>query len=256
MDEKELKEEVSNVAESQATESPVELKGRAKFAAKFKEKNPEANYDEDEIFFNALEEYDSERENELSGWREWDSNLRKRIEEEPRAGQFLSNIMSGNDLISSLIDTVGADIVDAINSPEARAKLEEASQKAKQFEDERQANIEASQAVIDEFVKDKDAEDVDRFDDYILDVLDKLAMGKFDTAMLQSLWNGFKHDDDVAIAAEDGEIRGRNETIMAKKQDMGGGDGVPSLAAASSAPSHTKRSQAPAKRNRSIWDAE
>lgn len=247
---KPLVEEVSEVA--QVETEPIELKGRAKFEAKFKENNPDVDYTDDEIFYPALEEYDNAREKELGDWRNWDERLRNRIKEEPRVGQFISNLMNGNDLVSSLIDTVGEELVDAINSPEAQAKIEEARKLAQQIEDERQANLETSQKVIDEFLADKDQADVDGFDDYILTLLDKLTTGKFDTEMLTALWKGYKHDEDVAVAAEDGEIRGRNETIMAKKADMGGGDGIPSLAA-SIKPKSKAKPVAPSKG--SIWDA-
>lgn len=231
---------------------PEQLTGRARLVAKFRESNPDADYTDDTVFFEALDGYEAGMQKELDGYRKWDSDLSDRIKAEPRVGQFISNIMNGSDLVSSLIDVVGEELVDAVNSPEAQAKIEEARKLAQQLERERQANLDASQAVIDAFLSDKDDADVALFDDYILSIIDKLTTGKFDTEMLEALWKGYKHDDHVAEAAEDGEIRGRNETIMAKKQDMRGGDGVPSLAAGIKP---KKQPQPVARPKGSIWDA-
>lgn len=228
------------------------LKGRARLEAKFKENNPDTDYSDDETFYAAFDEYDTDRDNKLGEYDNLTEKIRSAVDADPHAGMFLANFLDGTDLVSNLIDCLGPELVDAVNSPEAREKLREAQEQAAAIEEERQANLEASQGEVDAFLADKDPVDVDSFDDFLRDLLDKLATGRFDSETLNYLWAAYKHDEDVAEAREEGNIEGRNAQISARAANRAGGDGVPSLAQASQA---VARPSAPSKEApRSIWE--
>jgi hypothetical protein len=211
------------------TEETAPLKGRARLAAQFKEQNPEADYDDDEQFDSALDEYDNARSEELDHWHDIDTKLRDAIDKDPRTGQFLSNILDGQDVVNALIDCVGPELTEAVSSPEARARLDQLRQEAEETERKRNENIDESLKVFDEFFADKDQSDMDGFSNYIEEHFNRLATGEFTRDDIEMLWKGYKHDDDVAEAESDGEIKGRNQRIIERRETLSTGDGVPSL---------------------------
>jgi hypothetical protein len=198
-------------------------------AAQFKENNPDVDYDDDEQFDSALDEYDNARTEELDHWHGIDDKLRGAIDKDPRIGQFLSNILDGQDVINALIDCVGPELTEAVNSPEAKARLEQLRQTAEDTERQRNENIDESMKVFDEFFADKDQSDMDGFGDYIESHFNRLATGEFTRDDIEMLWKGYKHDDDVAEAETNGEIAGRNQRIVERKETLSKGDGVPPL---------------------------
>lgn len=255
-DEKENTQEAENVTAITTEETinsaednkPV---GRARFEAIFKGNNPDVDYSDDEAFYSALDDYDEMRSTQLAQYKDFDDKLKAQITSDPRAGLFLSNLMNGMNIVDNLLDVAGPELAEAVSSEAGKAKMDALRKQAEEVEAKRQANMEASQGEIDEFLKDKPQEDVDAFDDYIVDLFDQFAEGRFTREMLERLYKGFKYDSDMSEAVEDAEIRGRNANIVAKKQEQGGGDGVPALASMS-----TKKPQKTARiASKSIWDA-
>ena len=230
-------------------DSPV--KGRARFEAIFKEENPDTDYSDDEAFYGALDEYDNRRGEELSRYKDFDDRLKAQITADPRAGLFLSNLMNGMNIVDNLLDVAGPELAEAVSSDAGKAKMDALRKQAEEVEAKRQANMEASQSEIDEFLKDKPQEDVEAFDDYIVGLFDQFAEGRFTREMLERLYKGFKYDSDMSDAVADAEVRGRNAKIVATKQERTDGDGVPSLASMST----RKPQKATRSSNRSIWDA-
>lgn len=210
------------------------LRGRARLKAKFLKQHPDIDYDDDENFDNALEEYDTERQERLEAYDEFDNKLRSAIEKDSRSGQFVYNLLDGMPILENLIDVAGPELRDIVNSDEARARYEQLRQEAKELEAAREANFEQSQAMFDTFLADKDPKDVEKFDDYILSFFNRLAEGEFTENDIRLLWDGMMHDKDVAEATESGAIMGRNEKIVAKRKDIDAGDGVPALSSLSS----------------------
>lgn len=237
------------ITEVEEDDQPV--KGRARFEAIFKENNPDVDYSDDEVFFGALDEYDTMRGDEIAKYKDFDDRLKAQIVSDPRAGLFLSNLMNGMNIVDNLLDVAGPELAEAVNSEAGKAKMDSLRKQAEEVEAKRQANMEASQGEIDEFVKDKPAEDVEAFDDYIVDLFNNFAEGHFTREMLERLYKGFKYDNDMAEAVEDAEIRGRNANIVAKKQTQVGGDGVPNLASMTA----TKPQKVTRTTRKSIWDA-
>jgi hypothetical protein len=82
-------------------------------------------------------------------------------------------------------------------------------------------------------------------------------MGKFSAETLRMIVKAQNHDQDVATAAEEAEIRGRNTKIDEKLRQAKKGDGTPQLAGAN-APAQPKRPDLGALDNfgdgTSIWD--
>lgn len=193
----------------------------------------EADYSDDEQFYQGVIDLLEERgvrieeaDQALTSWSDFDSRLRGALEKDPRAGQFIANVLDGMDVIDNLMDILGPELVDAVNSPDARKKIDELKAKAQAVEDEREANAEASQAVIDAFTLEKGEADTQAFGEWINKMLDEFQKGIITRESLDALWKGYRYDDDVA----ESEIRGRNANIVAQQKDREKGDGVPSLA--------------------------
>lgn len=214
----------------------------------------DADYSDDEVFYRGIADLLEERgvklaeaDEALAGWQDLDERMRSAIEKDSRAGQFFANVLDGMDIIDNLMDIAGPELADAVNSPEARAKIDELKAKAAEVEAARQANEEESQRVIDTFSAEKGEEETDSFGKWINAMLDDFQEGKITREALDALWKGYTYDDAVA----ESEIRGRNANIVAKKQSFGAGDGVPNLGEGGERLTKPKAQRRPP---RNIWE--
>lgn len=218
---------VADTGAEEAKEKPeAPLRGMANLRKRYQDANP----DGDESGIDEwLDGYMNERDSKIADYDDFNNRYREAIDKDPRTGQFLYNLLDGMDIIDNLISIAGPELQDAVSSPEAKEKIDKLRAEAEELQAKRESNIESSQAVFDEFLADKDPEDVDKFDDYILDFFESMAEGKFTPEVVEWLWKGYKHDEDVMDAEDAGEIRGRNANIAAKLENQTGGDGVPRL---------------------------
>lgn len=232
--------ETDGVEEAVADDQPMAgdaeqtdaVDSRESLRKRLAEYNPEATYDTDEDFYGGLESYAQGRDEELSRHRTLEDNIRSTIEADPHSGLFLCNLLDGMDFMENLMSVLGPELIDMVNSPEARKKQKELMAKAQEEIDIRNNNEEQSKAVYEQWAEEKDTEKLEEFGNEVAAMLDDLKNGIVTEEILDKLWKGLNYDADVAEAEDTGRIQGRNEKITPiMRGDAGVGDGVPSLGA-------------------------
>lgn len=92
-------------------------------------------------------------------------------------------------------------------------------------------------------------EDIDAAADWIKEVTNDAVIGIIKPETIDMALKAINHDNDIALAREEGEIKGRNTKAEAslRKRKPQQGDGTPTLAGANNTP-------APVKSSGSIFD--
>ena len=135
----------------------------------------------------------------------------------------------------ALIRQFGTEIKDAIDDPERQEMIAEANKefiervaKEKEYEELYQTNLSESLKYLDELQAKTGMTDQE-----IDDVMEKIAtiyrdyvLGKFTPETIEMVRKAMNHDADVAMAAHEGEVRGRNERIEEKLKTKSKGDGI------------------------------
>jgi hypothetical protein len=129
------------------------------------------------------------------------------------------------------------------NSAEREKKLADTRASREQFEKSRSENEEFTTKEIRVFAEknnispDKAEEELSK----IGEVLDEAYSGRISSNLLQTIYQGIKHDSDVETAMSTGQIAGRNEKIIAQKQEKSMGDGLPVIKGNDKAAETTKK---------------
>ena len=202
-----------------------------------RERNPGRKYDEDpEEFYNELDAYDQEREEELGRLRDSDSKMRSYLENDPRLAAVISASAEGGDVYKAIYDNYGEDIIALKDDPAYAEEMAARQQKKlqqeaarKSMEEERAANLEESSRVFREFMQRNKLSDEEgkAFFDQVAEVVDNVFMGKWTPDMCENLYKGFHYDRDLQAASEIGAAEERNKKIRAKNRLMEG-DRIPS----------------------------
>lgn len=248
------KQEEKQIA-GQIAEEP--LKGRAKFVAMLKANdNPDADYENDDVFFEALDKYNTGQSEMLDKYRSSSKALSEIFSNNPEVGMFIADLKDGMDVLESISKHFGDVFTD---DEEAKAKyrkgLEAHKNKAaalEEIERQKQANAEKYSAEVEEFINKLPEEEREGFAKFIGDAADKIYMWELDTDFLNKMYKAMKYDAAVAEAEETGEVRGRNEQINMKKEKMQT-DGTPVMGSGRNTPKE-ENSPFSFQPRGSIWD--
>lgn len=155
----------------------------------------------------------------------------------PAMMDMINDVNDGKSFLSSLVSRYGIDnIKAALDDPE---KLEELSAKNDEFvqgkmaEDEdnaaREKNIEETFNVLSQFADEKGLTDEQAQDiiNGITEIVGDAIQGKYPRELFEMAWKAKHYDNDVADAAEQGEIKGRNTAIEAKLERSEGQPDLP-----------------------------
>lgn len=204
---------------------------RDKLMERAQGKYPDRDFSDDEGLFGALSDDLDDYEGQLSRNKEVDQQLTDRFENDPQfAGMFLS-IMSGEgkNPVVSMIETYGDQFRDFLDDPENAEDIAEANAtfverlgKEKELTSTYEANIEKSITVADELQESggyTDEQITEAFN-AILEDANRAILGEITQEMLEVKLKGMSYDEDVDNAANDAEVKGRNEKIELKKKDL------------------------------------
>lgn len=213
------------------------------------------SFDDDEIFFGALEKYDEDRTNRLNSLEESDKRITDAFVNNPQAAMFLASLADGSDALTAIAASFGPDIKHLLdNDPEARKRYDEGIalyQKNKseisEIEKKQEENAKKFSKDIEEFIKEKgmDESTQNNFKEYISNLLDSIVTWEFSKELLEKLWRGMTYDE----ATEEAEIRGRNTNIeLQKRKNVGTSDNTPMIEEGS------KDMPSKMDKRKSIWD--
>lgn len=211
---------------------------------RLKAKYPEDNFDDDEVLFGRIngdyDDYDkqiSDRDTRLRKFEDDEKALGNMFSMDPRSAKFLSNWQKGGDPAMALIQEFGTEVEDILHDPKRQQEVADANKayaeriaKNKEYEDAYLSNLDNSLAYIEELKKQGMTDDeIDKIFGVIIGIVRDGLMGKFAPETIEIVKKAINHDNDVATASDEGEIRGRNAKIDERLKTRKAGDGTANL---------------------------
>lgn len=188
-------------------------------------KRPETDFESDDELYSAVaEDYDN-YDNEINGYRKNEDMLIKSFEADPKIAQLFIEMANGGNPFLYLIENFGDEFREALENPEIKDRIVERHKKymehvARNKElEESKANLSGTLDALNEAKAESGCsdEDADKAFAKFQQILDDAIVDKVDKDTWVMFLKGVKHDEDVAAAAYEGEVRGRNAKIEALK---------------------------------------
>jgi len=206
--------------------------------ARMKSKYPDKEFADDEALYGqVVDDYD-DYDKQMEIYKGNEKALTDLYVSDPRSAAFLTEWSHGGDPVIYLIKQFGTDIKDAIDDPERLDEIAAANKsylgrvaEENQLEEEYKTNLAQSLSLLDE-LKQKNGLSDDQVDEamqLLLSIVSDGIIGKFTPENVNMAMKAIMHDEDVTIANETGEIRGRNAKIEEKLRKGGQGDGTAQL---------------------------
>ena len=211
---------------------------RDSFKERMKTKYPDRDFEEDESLFGQISDDYDNYDKELSGYKEREEQFGKMYSSDPRSASFLTNWKNGSDPVVELVRQFGTEIKEAIDDPERLDAIAEANKefvervaKEKELDDTYQKNLEESLAMLDEYQQKNGLTDeqVDATMELLVGIVKDGVMGKFTAESIDMAMKAINHDEDVATAGHEGEVRGKNTKVEEKLRKAEDGDGIPHM---------------------------
>lgn len=228
---------------------------RDTFMERMKGKYPDREFaDDEEIFGQISDDYDG-YDKELTGYKEREKAFSDMFTSDPRSAAMMMNWKNGGDPAVELVRQFGTEIKEAIDDPERQEEMAAANKefvervaKEKELEETYQKNIAESLAMVGEVQKREGLSDetVDAAMELLMTIVKDGVVGKFTEQSLQMAMKAMSHDEDVANAGHEGEVRGKNAKIKETLRKREKGDGIAQL--------NGKNGSAQPQRRRSIFD--
>lgn len=205
---------------------------------RLKAKFPDKEFADDEMIFGQINEDYEDYDKRLADYEEREGKLSKMFASDPRSAAMLMRMRDGEDPALYLIRQFGDEIKAVIDDPERQEEIAAANKefvervaKEQEYEKEYTANLEASLAYLEDLQgkTGMSDEEVDQTMEYLVTIVKDGVMGKFSPEAIELARKALHYDADVAQAAHEGEVKGRNEKIEEKLRKRGASDGTASL---------------------------
>lgn len=205
---------------------------------RLRSKFPEDNFEDEEVLFGRINDDYDDYDKRIGEMQEREQTFADMFTNDPRSASFFMSWRKGEDPRLALIRTYGTDIVDIINDPDKQEEVAEANKEyldrvaeGKKYEDEYKANLAESMSYLEKLQQEKGYSDdeANELIQYLVGIYTDVTMGKFTPEALDMARKALHHDEDVAVASHEGEVRGRNEKIEEKLRTRSAGDGLAAL---------------------------
>lgn len=216
---------------------PIKTK-RELVLERMRAKNPDKGYADDEELYGDIVEDFAQGDDEIAKYKEREKIFSDMFTADPRAAQFMINWRNGEDPTIGLIRMFGTEIKDAIDDPERQEEIAAASKdyvervaKGKEYEQTYKANLEQTLNDLDAIQKKRGLTDeqVEGAMAFLQAIVSDGVLGKFSPESIEMALKAMNHDADVAAAAHEGEVKGRNTKIEEKLRRKAKSDGTPAL---------------------------
>lgn len=211
---------------------------RDSFMERMRGKYPDREFaDDEEIFGQISDDYDG-YDKELSGYKEREKAFSDMFTSDPRSAAMMMNWKNGGDPAVELVRQFGTEIKDAIDDPARQEEIAAANKefvervaKEKELEETYQNNLTQSLAMIGDLQKREGLSDetVDAAMELLMTIVKDGVVGKFSEESLRMAMKAMSHDEDVANAGHEGEVRGKNTKINETLRKRDKGDGLAPL---------------------------
>jgi hypothetical protein len=233
------------------------MSNRDRMNARLKAKYADKAFDDDESMYAQINDDYDDYDKTVSGYKDRESKLADMFSSDPRSARFISDWSKGNDPALSLVRNYGMEIKDIIDDPDRQEEMAAANKeylervtKNKELEETYKTNLTQSCTELERLQNEEGMsdEDIDAAIEFLLGIINDGVVGKFSAESVKMALKALRHDDDVALAGNEGEVRGRNTKIEEKLRKPAQGDGTARL--------DGRNSTAPqaAVRNKSIFD--
>ena len=201
-------------------------------------RHPDKDYSDDEALYGQIIEDVAQSDDEIAKYKEREQTFADMFTADPRSAQFMVNWRNGEDPTVGLIRQFGMEIKDAIDDPERQEAIAQANKeyvervaKEKEYEEMYKKNLEQTLLDLDAIQKemglsDEQAEGALMF---LHTISSDGVLGKFSPESIKMALKAMNHDADVAQAAHEGEVKGRNIKIEEKLRTKKKGDGTAPL---------------------------
>lgn len=205
---------------------------------RFKSKYPDSNFDDEEVLFGQINDDYDDYDKRIGEMQEREQTFADLFTQDPRSASFFMSWRKGEDPHLALIRMYGTDIVDIINDPERQEEVAEANKEyldrvaeSEKYEEEYKRNLAESMAHLEKMQQEQGISDdeAEQLVQYLVNIYQDVVMGKFTPEALEMARKALHHDEDVAVASHEGEVRGRNEKIEEKLRTRNSGDGLAAL---------------------------
>lgn len=210
---------------------------RERYAERLKTKYPEKEYADDEAMFAQINDDYDQFDTDLESYKNREKTFSDLFTNNPQSAAFLTDWRNGGDPIVSMLRRFGDDFKAALEDPEkleviAAANKEYADRiaKSKDFEDQYNANIQKSIEAIEQMKESESLsdDDIDEAMEHLQTIMADALVGKFSPESIRMALKATRHDEDVALADREGEVRGKNTTVREKLRKPTS-DGAPNL---------------------------
>lgn len=204
------------------TEKQKGMTNKESLMARMKAKYPQENFDDEEVLFGRLNEDYDENEKSLEQYRKNEKALSDLFTSDPRSAAFLSGWKNGGDPVVMMIERFGDDFREALDDPEKVEKIKEAQKEylgrianEKKLDEEFEDNLKKSLKDLEKYAKDNGLSE-----DQVEGMYKKLSgvAGDYVSGIITSdTWDmirkAMNHDEDVAVAAQEAEVKAKNAKI-------------------------------------------
>jgi hypothetical protein len=220
-----------------AANQPIKTK-RELVMERMASRHPDKNYSDDEALYGQIIEDVAQSDDEIAKYKEREQTFADMFTADPRSAQFIVNWRNGEDPTVGLIRQFGMEIKDAIDDPEMQEAIAQANKEyvervaeEKEYEEMYKRNLEQTLRDLDAIQKemglsDEQAEGALMF---LHTISSDGVLGKFSPESIKMALKAMNHDADVAQAAHEGEVKGRNIKIEEKLRTKKKGDGTAPL---------------------------
>lgn len=224
-------EQNAGAATQQATKTKRDLA-----LERLKSRHPDTDYADDDAIYGAINDDYDEDQKALEGYKANEKALSDMMSADPRSAVFLQSMKNGKNPFVEMVRNFGDDAVDFLSDPDNAEEVANAQEdylkrvsEGNKLTEEYNKNMEESLKVFAQMDKEFGEDVTDELVGKLMIVANDVIRGKFTKETLDLFRMAKNHDQDVAAAAHEGEVRGKNAKHLKNLELRKKGDGTANL---------------------------
>lgn len=211
---------------------------RDAMSARLRKKYPDQEFGDDEALFGRINDDYDDYDKQLGEYQQREQSFVDMFNSDPKSAHFVNNWRNGSTPEVELMRQFGDAFKEALDDPDKLDELEAAHKeyldrvaKSKELEAQYDQNIGASIETLDKFQADNGLSDeqTDQVMEFLNGIFNDAIVGKYSRESMDMALKAINHDEDVATADADAEVRGRNAKINEQLRKRNAGDGTAPL---------------------------
>lgn len=205
---------------------------------RLKKKYPDQEFGDDEALFGRINDDYDDFDKQIGEYQQREQSFVDMFNSDPRSAHFMNNWRNGSTPEIEMMRQFGDTFKEALDDPDKLDELEAAHKeyldrvaKSKELEEQYNQNIGASIETLDQFQAENGLSDeqADQVMDFLNGIFNDAIVGKYSRESMEMALKAINHDEDVATADADAEVRGRNTKINETLRKRQAGDGTAPL---------------------------